>query len=218
MGKVMEIADKKELKRIYDREYREKNREKIRARNKTYRHKYIDKIKVYLDANKETISQRNKEWYQQNKESRQEYSKKYKAENKEKLSERNKRRYQEKKEYLKAYNKQQYEKHKAKRLARRKEYVKENKEKISAYWGKRRASKRNRIPKWLSKEDLWIIQEAYVLANMRKKLFGINWHIDHIIPLRGVEVSGLHVPNNIQVVPAIWNLKKSNINIERFFA
>jgi hypothetical protein len=75
---------------------------------------------------------------------------------------------------------------------------------------KRRAAKLQRTPKWLTQDDLWIIQEAYKLAAIRTKMFGFAWHVDHIIPLQGDTVSGLHVPTNVQVIPWIDNIQKSN--------
>lgn len=52
--------------------------------------------------------------------------------------------------------------------------------------------------------------EAYDLAARRTKATGFAWHVDHVIPLRGVTVSGLHVWNNFAVIPASVNRAKSN--------
>ena len=76
--------------------------------------------------------------------------------------------------------------------------------------GKRRAAKLLRTPKWLTQDDLFFIEEAYHLAKLRTELLGIPYHVDHILPLQGKTVSGLHVPANLQVIPATINLKKSN--------
>jgi hypothetical protein len=94
--------------------------------------------------------------------------------------------------------------------ARNREWNKKNKPKKAAYQGKRRAAILQRTPKWLTEDDLWIIEEAYDLAALRTKMLGFSWHVDHIIPLQGKFVSGLHVPSNIQVIPGSENVKKHN--------
>lgn len=75
---------------------------------------------------------------------------------------------------------------------------------------KRKLDLLNRTPKWLTVDDLWVISEIYALAEERTVATGVKWHVDHIIPLRGRYVSGLHVPNNLQVVPWYQNQSKSN--------
>jgi hypothetical protein len=89
-------------------------------------------------------------------------------------------------------------------------YKKSNIDKTNAGTAKRRAEKLKRTPKWLSADDFWMIGEAYAIAALRTKMFGFSWHVDHIIPLQGKDVSGLHVPLNLQVIPWIDNVSKSN--------
>lgn len=74
----------------------------------------------------------------------------------------------------------------------------------------RKSAKLKRTPNWLTEFDLLKIKCLYQLAAMRSRESGQTWHVDHIIPLQGEFVSGLHVPNNLQVIPAIENMRKSN--------
>jgi hypothetical protein len=55
-----------------------------------------------------------------------------------------------------------------------------------------------------------VMEEAYLLAKTREKVTNFKWHIDHIIPLNGKMVCGLHVWNNLQVIPAVLNLSMGN--------
>lgn len=68
---------------------------------------------------------------------------------------------------------------------------------------KRRAKKLLATPKWLTKTDWIKIKEIYLNCPE-------GHHVDHIIPLQGKEVSGLHVPWNLQYLLAADNLSKSN--------
>lgn len=147
---------------------------------------------------------------------------------------------EERKSAKKEQDKQYREKNKIKLLAKKKEYYDNNKEKHSvrmannykiksetykqrvkkwkesnrakhnAYCMLRHASKMQARPKWLSQDDLWMIEEAYSLAKLREQMTGIKWHVDHIVPLRGKTVCGLHVPWNLQVITASENCSKRN--------
>ena len=81
---------------------------------------------------------------------------------------------------------------------------------MNANTRKRQAAKIQRTPNWLTEDDLWLMQQAYELAALRTTMFGFPWHVDHILPLQGKYVSGLHVPNNVQVISGAENTRKNN--------
>jgi len=84
----------------------------------------------------------------------------------------------------------------------------ENKGLVNAYGKLRRTRKINRTPSWA---DLEAIKEIYKEAADLNDIHGPGaYHVDHIIPLQGKTVSGLHVENNLQILKAVDNLKKSN--------
>ena len=99
---------------------------------------------------------------------------------------------------------------KQKRLLQAKAWAENNRGRSNANKKAYKVAKLNACPLWLTEEDRWMIQEAYELAQIRSDTFGFSWHVDHIIPLRGKMVSGLHVPWNLQVIPGADNMSKSN--------
>jgi hypothetical protein len=76
----------------------------------------------------------------------------------------------------------------------------DNKSDYLARNASRRALKIKATPSWA---DLLAIKEVY-------RSCPTNYHVDHIIPLRGDLVCGLHVENNLQHLPAVENLRKTN--------
>lgn len=95
-----------------------------------------------------------------------------------------------------------------------KKYVSINPEYPSNKTAKRRCSKLDRTPKWLSKDDSSKIRSIYKMCKLISKKTGLEHHVDHIIPLISDKVSGLHVPWNLQIITKEQNLKKSNKLIE----
>ena len=100
-----------------------------------------------------------------------------------------------------------YEANKDKWRIRQKKYEQNNKDKLNAKTVAYQLAKANRIPKWADKNK---IKELYKQALIKSKETGIQWHVDHVIPLRGKLVSGLHVVENLKVIPGTENIKKHN--------
>lgn len=97
-----------------------------------------------------------------------------------------------------------------KRTIARKKWAAANPGKNTAAKALNHQSRKQRVPTWLSDDDKWLIEQAYELSALRTRLFGFSWHVDHVIPLNGKKVSGLHVPTNLQVIPGVENLRKHN--------
>jgi hypothetical protein len=83
------------------------------------------------------------------------------------------------------------------------------------YSHKRYAQKRG-MPVWDMELDDFAIEEAKRLADMRWKITGIQWSVDHIVPMNHRLATGLHNAFNLNVAPASWNSSKSNRHMNRF--
>lgn len=108
------------------------------------------------------------------------------------------------------YFQQRYVNKKEHILAANSVYKKLNPHKNASKEAKRRSAKLHRTPKWVGPEEMWLIKKAYALAKVRGKMLGGEWEVDHIIPLQGKNVCGLHVSTNLQVIPCAINRQKSN--------
>ena len=193
-------------------------------------------METYYSRNKEKINARQKEYRAENKErilkkrqgvaaSKKMYDEQYRAANKERVVAAKKKYVLENPEADKARKDRYRQAHAIKLRAENiaynhlnataraeylRKYQQENAGKVRHWAMKRLTGKLQRTPAWLDEDDMWMIEQAYELAALRTKLFGFKWHVDHVIPLQGRLVSGLHVPTNLQVIPALHNLAKGN--------
>lgn len=78
-----------------------------------------------------------------------------------------------------------------------------NLSKKNATNARRRAAKYNATPAWADSDDILSFYEEAARLTVDT---GIKHHVDHIVPLQGGTVCGLHVNWNLQVIPASENL------------
>jgi uncharacterized Zn finger protein (UPF0148 family) len=107
-------------------------------------------------------------------------------------------------------NRRRYARHKKRMNAQATLYTKKNIERIrpwqTAYQVARREYVRKATPLWADhKRILQIYREAAA-----KRSAGGEWHVDHIVPIRGRNVCGLHVPENLRIIPGAENRNKFN--------
>ena len=106
-------------------------------------------------------------------------------------------------EITKAYRKRNI----AKERSRCTRYNKKNPEVRSFHAAKRRAAKLQATPDWA---DQQAIKCMYTLASKLNKITGSKLEVDHIVPLQGKNVCGLHVEHNLQLLDKKLNVSKSN--------
>ena len=131
--------------------------------------------------------------------------------------------YAVKREYMLAHSKKQYQDNAAERIEKQKRWAEANPEKTRTYkdaWKKanpgtvnehatrRRLSVVQQTPAWTDTEQTRAYYDVCAFFN------GVSgytkYHVDHIIPLRGKRVSGLHVHTNLRIIPARENERKNN--------
>lgn len=75
---------------------------------------------------------------------------------------------------------------------------------------KREHAKLRRTPVWEAELTEFVTTEALRLRDLRAATIGGVWEVDHVVPLQGKNVSGLHVWNNLRVIPRAMNRSKHN--------
>jgi 5-methylcytosine-specific restriction endonuclease McrA len=90
------------------------------------------------------------------------------------------------------------------------QWIVNNPDKNTAKSNLYRARKLNASPSWLTNEQKSQIDSIYWLARLQQELNDEQYHVDHIVPLKGKTVCGLHVPWNLQILSAKKNMTKGN--------
>lgn len=103
-----------------------------------------------------------------------------------------------------------YKSNSAECISRTLKWRRVNPAKCKAIKAKYRACKILATPTWLTKSQFSEIEQFYQNATSKTKMTGVVHNVDHIVPLQGKNVSGLHVPWNLQILSASENCKKSN--------
>lgn len=159
----------KECNRKQCLNWREKNLEKVRAKDR-----------LRAQQNKEKNNARARQWQIDNKDGRRLKSRAYRLENRDRID-----------AYVKAWKR-------------------DNRGRVLEAAAFRKQRIRQATPPWLSKAQRKEIQAVYTESVRLSDETGIPHHVDHETPLVGKNVCGLHVPWNLQILPAFLNLKKSN--------
>lgn len=176
-------------------------------KNTNYEDGLLSKCKSCNNAQRRAI-------YRANPEKQRAKSLAYQKANPDKERARNKAKYEANIEKRKAQNKvwrlANLEKIKTNQKIRDKIWTKSNSGKKNAYTAKRRAKKLQATPLWLTPEQHKEMIDMYILAKELRWLSESPLEVDHIIPLQGENISGLHVPWNLQILPKSMNRSKGN--------
>lgn len=109
-------------------------------------------------------------------------------------------------------NREYYQQNRKKRIQKSVEYARKNAARANATKKKYKLSKEKACPAWVSfsRELCDQITYFYEEARRKTKATGIVHHVDHIVPIQGKTICGLHVPWNLQVLTAAENCSKQN--------
>lgn len=161
---------------------------------------------------KDVILERNRGWYAENKDWYQPLRAKRRDVQADRL--RSKRYYEANKDKCREIQTRWDQKNPEKLRASWKKYAATHPEVKSAQAVRRRFRRRQAYAQWDQELTEFVTQEALALCRAREVVTGLKWDVDHVLPLAGSKVCGLHVWNNLQVIPAVLNRKKLNKMIE----
>lgn len=185
----------------YHREYYKRNAEKI-----------VQRTQQYKERNKEKVTEMLADWYKRNKDHVLQRSKEYRSrpDVAAREKERQRRYYEARKEEIQRKRKERILSNQEIAEAYKqyqRDWAKENVAKMRAKVARRRATKLLATPSWARADA---IEAVYFLAAYLTESTGVKHEVDHIVPLQGENVCGLHVEYNLQVMKMTDNRSKAN--------
>ena len=149
------------------------------------------------------------------------YMHEYNTANAERISEAKKRCYYAKHEQYRLRQRAYWHAHKVEHIEKNRQWIVANRDKARAYslkWARenpeyfafRHARARHATPAWLADDDRASMLALYAEARRVSDETGIKHEVDHIVPLLGENVCGLHVPWNLQILTQFENRSKGN--------
>ena len=180
-------------------------------------HKDPEMRKAYLKeyAKKNPAYARVKEWRKQNPDKVAEQGKRYVLQHPDKVKEKTDRWREKNLEHVRLRDRNNAARRRAAKpelvKLEKKAYAKRRNNVVSAAVARRKAAKLKRTPAWLTEFDKLKIECIYSIAAMLTRVNNEPWHVDHIVPLQGKVVSGLHVPSNLRVLRGVDNIRKHNL-------
>lgn len=159
--------------------------------------------KAYRDANREKVLAGKLAYREANRELLRAKAKDYYARNKEKAA-----AYREAtREHISAKNKKWRDANPDRRATLRKHWQSENRGKTAQWCREREAIKLQAVPPWSSRVEIDVV---YAKARQWSRILCVPLHVDHCVPLKSKLVCGLHCIENLQLLAASDNVRKSN--------
>jgi len=169
-------------------------KKKSRERYLKNREKVLERSKTYLKENGEKIRQYQKRWREENREEILEYKKGYYKSNRETL-------------LKKSSEYQRNNKEGTRERVRRYRNTDKGRDNANSQRNhRRRREKHASLGRSFRKQVLEIYKQSKEIS----RATGVVHEVDHIIPLLGRDVCGLHVPWNLQIIPREENRAKTN--------